>query len=324
MGIIEIMREPIEAEMKEFNKRFDESLQSDNPLLNSINQYILQKKGKQLRPIIGLLSAKLCGQCNQAAIDGAVSIELLHTASLVHDDVVDDAVERRGHTSVNAEWDKKIAVLVGDFLLSKSLVHATETNNLEILKVIANLGVQLADGELLQMSNTNRPDTSEEDYFNVIRKKTAALFAFCAQVGALAANASEDICKHLWHYGEYLGICFQIKDDIFDYSKNKKLGKPTGNDIREGKVTLPLIYALRNSKSKKRDVIAKWIEEKKLGDKQIEEITTFAHEEGGIEYATQQMEIYKDKAIAVLATFPDNNVKEALITCAELTVKRDF
>ena len=253
---IEEIKEPISADFQLFEAKFRASFQTDNALLAKINRYILHGNGKNLRPIITMLSARLFGECNDASLESAVSLELLHTASLIHDDIVDDTMERRGRPSINSQWNNKIAVLVGDFLLSKSLSHAAKTENLEIMKLIADIGINLSDGELLQMSKENRADTSEIDYLTVIRKKTALLFASCAKMGALSVGAEAAQAKKMGNFGEYMGICFQIKDDIFDYSENIKIGKPTGNDIREGKITLPLIFALNNSVSEKKNEIA--------------------------------------------------------------------
>jgi octaprenyl-diphosphate synthase len=323
MDITQNVRQPIIEEMQLFRETFVNSLKTDNPLLSSVNQYILQKSGKQLRPTISILAAKLCGQVNQSSINAALSLELLHTASLVHDDVVDDTFERRGVASVNANWNNKIAVLSGDYMLSKSLHSAAATNNLQILTSIAKIGMELADGELLQLSLAEQVKISEKEYYNVIRKKTALLFAACAEVGGLSVGANEEQLTHLRNFGEYLGICFQIKDDIFDYSDNIKIGKPTGNDIREGKVTLPLIYALENSNIESRNEIIQMISQKELDSDNIEFITQFAIQNGGLVYAMEQMDIFKDKAIAELSSFEDNEAKKALIDCAEFAAMRN-
>lgn len=324
MSFIEIIKSPIQLEMQLFEKTFGEALSTDNPLLLSVNDYVLQKSGKQLRPMLVLLTAKLCGEVNQSTIFGALSLELLHTASLIHDDVVDDTLERRGKPSVNARWTNKIAILSGDYILSKSLGCATKTDNLPILKSIANIGMQLSDGELLQLVNAQFSETAEANYFTIIRKKTALLFSTCTEVGGLSVNADEESLAHLRNFGEYLGICFQIKDDVFDYSENLNIGKPTGNDIRDGKVTLPLIYALLNSQGIEREKVLSIIEKKDFTLENIQFITRFALENGGVEYALERMESFKNKAIEELNGFADSDVKKSLIKCAEYTASREI
>jgi octaprenyl-diphosphate synthase len=324
MNFIDNIRKPILTEMQMFEQTFAEALSTDNPMLESVNEYVLKKSGKQLRPMLTILSAKLCGEVNQTTLHGALSLELLHTASLIHDDVVDDTLERRGKPSINARWTNKIAILSGDYILSKSLGSATKTNNLEILKAIASIGMQLSDGELLQLVNETFSETSEKKYFNIIRKKTALLFSTCAEVGGMSVKADDEALLHLRNFGEYLGICFQIKDDIFDYSENTNIGKPTGNDIRDGKMTLPLIYALMNSTGSERDQVLAMLDNKDFSPENIKTITLFTHKEGGVKYATEQMEIYKNKAIEELNGFADSDVKKSLILCAEYAASRDF
>ena len=323
MSFIEAIKKPILSEMQLFEKTFVEALRTENPLLLSVNEYVLQKSGKQLRPMLALLSAKLCGVVNESTIYGALSLELLHTASLIHDDVVDDTLERRGKPSVNARWTNKIAILSGDYILSKSLGCATKTDNLPILKSIANIGMQLSDGELLQLVNAQFSDASLPNYFTIIRKKTALLFSTCTEVGGLSVNADEKSLVHLRNFGEYLGICVQIKDDIFDYSDNLKIGKPTGNDIRDGKVTLPLIYALQNTRGEEREKVLSMIDNRDFTPDNIHFITRFTHENRGIDLALDCMEEYKNKAIEELNGFADSEVKRSLIKCAEYTASRE-
>ncbi len=308
--------------MQAFEEAFAAAFRTDNSLLAGVNEYVLRKKGKQLRPALVLLTAKLLGEVNTSSIQAALSVELLHTASLIHDDVVDETMERRGKASVNARWSNKIAVLAGDYLLSKSLLHATETQNIDILSVISRIGVQLSEGELQQLSNMQKGAVSEEEYFTIIRKKTAMLFASCTKIGAISAGADKETRLHLERYGEFLGICFQIKDDIFDYSENDKIGKPTRNDIREGKITLPLIHALGKSTEALVNDIREWIRSRELSPEHIKEIVAFVHRNGGIAYAEEHMQIYKEKAIGELQTLPDCQAKEALIACAEFAAKR--
>ncbi len=323
MDMIANIKKPILSELQLFEKMFNNSFRSDNPLLSSVNDYVLQGTGKQLRPVLVLLCAKLCGDINQSTIQSAVSLELLHTASLIHDDVVDDTTERRGRDSVNAQWNNKIAVLAGDYMLSNALKFAAKTRNLRILELISNIGMQLSDGELLQLINTGQTNITEEDYFNVIRKKTAILFSTCTEIGGLSVHADDKVLEHLRKYGEYLGICFQLKDDIFDYFENASvIGKPTGNDIRDGKVTLPLIYALRSSSGQNKERILNIIKNKEFSRENVQDIMQFAYENGGISYAEEQMNIYMKKALDEISDFPDNEIKDSLAMSAGFVIMR--
>ena len=323
MSFIDTLKQPVVSEMQLFEKTFVSALQTDNELLVRVNEYVLQKKGKQLRPTLVLLAAKLFGEINPCTIQSAISIELLHTASLIHDDVVDETLERRGKASVNARWNNKVAVLSGDYMLSKALLHATGTNNVEILSVISNIGIQLSEGELLQLANMKKSEAREEDYFITIRQKTALLFASCTKIGAMSVGVDGSTLERMWRYGEYLGICFQIKDDIFDYSDNEEIGKPTKNDIREGKITLPLIYALRTATEEDKKEIIGWIKDSDFTAEHIQQIVSFTKQNGGIEYAKQRMKEFKNKAIAELDIFPDSEAKQALIDCAEFAAMRN-
>lgn len=322
MSLIDDIRLPIAEELDIFKHSFVNVLKTNNPLLSKINEYIIQNAGKQLRPILTILTAKLCGKITDATYYGALAIELIHNASLLHDDVVDDTPKRRGKDSVKAKWSNKIAVLSGDFVFSKSLECGTQTGNLNILMAISIMGKHLAEGELLQLQNTRFTETSENDYFEIIRNKTAWLFSTCTEVGALSVNAQSDQINHLKTYGEYLGLCFQIKDDIFDYYKDITIGKPTGNDIHDGKITLPLIYALRKSSDEERGRILKIIYNKDFTDSNIDYITHFAHSKGGVKYAEERMYDLKNKAISELDSFPESDVKDALIKCVEFATSR--
>lgn len=322
MSLIENIRQPILAELQVFKKIFAAALKTDNPLLSSINEYILEGSGKQLRPILTILSAKLCGEISNATYNGALSLELLHNASLIHDDVVDDTLERRGRRSINARWTNKVAVLSGDYMLSSSLITATRTGNLEILHSVARIGMELSDGELIQLTNTQKTKITEEDYFKVIRKKTALLFATCTEVGALSVNADAEKLIHLRNFGEYMGICFQIKDDIFDYYQDIEIGKPTGNDLQDGKVTLPLIYALQNSDDVEKENVLSIIDSKDFTRENIDKVMQFARDRGGVSYAGNRMDEFKNKAIAELDGFPDSEAKRALIMCADFAAAR--
>lgn len=324
MSLINQIKHPIITDIHDFEKLFSDALQTDNPILKNVHKYVLQRSGKQFRPILVLLTARLNGRVNKATIDAAISLELLHTASLIHDDVIDDTAERRGNPSVHIRWTNKIAILSGDYILSRSLSTAVNTNDLRILKAIANIGTQLSDGELLQLKNAEISDSSESDYFTIIRKKTALLFSTCTEVGGLSTGMSDEGIVHLKFFGEYLGLCFQIKDDIFDYYENLELGKPTGNDIRDGKITLPLIYALQNSTDTLKEQIISWIKEQDFNTENIKVMTQFAHEYGGIDYAISQMEHFKNEAIDHLAFFKESEIKDALICCAEFAANRSL
>lgn len=322
MGLIDEIRLPIQSELHNFKRIFADSLKSDNALISSIHDYILEGSGKLLRPILVLLSAKLCGIVNNETYNGALSLELLHNASLIHDDVVDETFERRGRPSINARWTNKIAVLSGDYMLSNSLISATRTKNLDILTAISKIGMELSDGELIQLSNTQQSKITEKDYFNVIRKKTALLFATCCEVGGLSVATNSEQLQHLRNFGEYMGICFQIKDDIFDYYQDIEIGKPTGNDLQDGKVTLPLIFAIQNSTNGKREEIMSIIDSKDFTKENVDLVMKFAVEKGGVEYATQRMDEFKNLAINELNDFPDSDIKTALIKCAEFASER--
>lgn len=323
MNLIDNIKELVATELDLFDKTLISSLESDNPILKGVNSYILERSGKKLRPTLVLISAKLTGEVNMSAIHGAIALELLHTASLIHDDVVDDTYERRGRQSVNDRWGNKVAVLSGDYMLSVALSQVAKTNNLNMLKSVAFIGKQLADGEILQLKTTKYSDLSEDEYFSIIQKKTAFLFAVCTQVGALSAGADEGSIERLMKYGEYLGYCFQIKDDIFDYYNDIKIGKPTGNDVRDGKITLPLIYALNNADKDTQKIIQSILKKQDYSEENIKYITDFAISNGGVAYAKTRMEEFKNKAIEELNGFEDNQYKKALIDCVEFAVTRE-
>lgn len=276
-----------------------------------------------MRPILVLLVAKLYGEIKPETLHAAVSLELLHTASLVHDDVVDESTERRGQLSVNAIFNNKVAVLVGDFLLATSLVHAERTRNHDIIGVVACLGQDLAEGEILQLSNVSNREYSETIYFDVIRKKTAALFAACTKAAALSVEVTDEKAEFARLFGENIGTCFQIKDDIFDYFESKEIGKPTGNDMLEGKLTLPALYVLNTTTDAWAQEMALRV---KAGTATVDEITRlieFIKQNGGIEYAVKVMYEYKERALDLLRTLPDSAVKTSLITYLDYVVDRD-
>lgn len=324
MDYIERIKMPILAEMHEFDRVYSEVLNSDNELLVNVHNYIMAASGKKLRPILTILAAKLLGPVNEATLYGAFSLELLHTASLVHDDVIDDTLERRGRPSVNARWTNKIAVLTGDYILSKSLYCANKTKHLEIMEVISLVGMMLPDGELLQLAQTKQSAFTEHDYFEIVKRKTALLFATCMKVGGLSVGADDKSLELLKNFGEYLGICFQIKDDIFDFYEDANIGKPTGNDVRDGKLTLPLIYVLKNTSGEERDEIVRLIDSEDFTQENIQKITQYAHEHSGVDYAIRVMDEYKLKALEELSSLPDNEAKNALIDCVNFVTDRSF
>ncbi len=323
MDSISLIKFPISVELDDFKKLFDSSLTSSSLLLNSVIAHIRQKNGKMMRPMLVLLAAKLYGKVCPATLHAAVALELLHTASLVHDDVVDESTERRGQLSVNAIFNNKVAVLTGDYLLATALVEVGLTRNHAIIDVVSNLGQDLAEGELLQLSNVSNLQFSEDIYFDVIRKKTAVLFAACMKAGALSTGISDEKAEHARLFGEYIGLCFQIKDDIFDYFESKEIGKPTGNDMLEGKLTLPALYALNSTQDNHAQDIAIKV---KNGTATVDEITRlidFSKEHGGIEYATKVMFDLKEKALSLLVSLEDTDVKTALACYLDYVIERD-
>lgn len=314
---------PIIGEMEDFKHLFGESLSSSNLLLQQVIMHIRQKNGKMMRPMLVLLAAKLLGGVRPATLHAAASLELLHTASLVHDDVVDESTERRGQLSVNAIFNNKVAVLAGDYLLATALVQAGLTRNLGIIDLISSLGRELAEGELLQLSNVSNEQFSEDVYFEVIRKKTAALFAACTKAGALSVGADAEKTEFLRRFGEYIGLCFQIRDDIFDYYESKEVGKPTGNDMLEGKLTLPALYALNSTHDKEAAEIALRVKSGKATSDEIGRLISFAKQQGGIEYAVRTMNNQRDKALELLSFVPANEVTDALAAYINYVVERE-
>ncbi|WP_308747048.1 polyprenyl synthetase family protein [uncultured Bacteroides sp.] len=323
MDSISLIRTPIEAELGDFKNLFDSSLSSSNALLDSVVSHIRQRNGKMMRPILVLLVARLYGAVRPSTLHAAVSLELLHTASLVHDDVVDESTERRGQLSVNAIFNNKVAVLTGDYLLATSLVHAEQTHSHPIIQLVSSLGQDLADGELLQLSNVSNHSFSESVYFDVIRKKTAALFAACTKAAAFSVGVGEEEAESARLLGEYIGICFQIKDDIFDYFDSKEIGKPTGNDMLEGKLTLPALYVLNKTKDSAVREIAFKVKEGTATPDEIARLIEYVKENGGIEYAIQTMNAYKQKAFDLLASLPDSDVCVALRAYLDYVVDRE-
>ena len=323
MVSIEQIKKPIAEEFKLFDTYFEKAFESNSEILDTVNNYILENKGKQIRPILTFLSAKICGTPTVSTINAAVSLELLHTASLIHDDIVDDTFERRGRKSVNAVWKNKIAVLTGDFLLAKSLSVATQTKNFKILDGITNLGKELTEGELLQIHNVKNVLIDEQKYFDVVLKKTATLFSTCTSLGAISVNASDEKTELLRKFGEIYGLCFQIRDDMFDYiSSEKEIGKPVGNDIREGKITLPLLYALNNADKPVKEKYVAILKKQDFSKKNVEKLIAFAVKNGGIEYAEKRIMDFKNEALMLIKPLPENEIKEALVLTLEHAIER--
>lgn len=318
-----LIKTPISAELERFKQLFESSLSSSNFLLNEVISHIRQRNGKMMRPMLLLLMAKLYGEVCPETLHAAVSLELLHTASLVHDDVVDESTERRGQLSVNAIYNNKVAVLVGDYLLATSLVQVGKTHNYAIIDEVSRLGQNLSEGELLQLANVTNPEFSEKIYFDVIRKKTAVLFAACTKSGALSVGVTDEQAEFARLFGEYIGLCFQIKDDIFDYYDSKEIGKPTGNDMLEGKLTLPVLYALNTTRDKEAEEIAVKVKNGEASADEIARLIEFAKKCGGIEYAIKTMHAFKEEALSLLATLPDSDVKTALAAYLDYVVDRD-
>lgn len=323
MNDLELIRKPIESELAEFKSLFDASLQSDTPLLDNVLSYIRKRNGKMMRPILVLLMAKLYGSICEATFHAALSLELLHTASLVHDDVVDESDKRRGQSSVNALYDNKVSVLVGDFMLATSLVHAAKTGHIELVKLVSRLGQNLSEGEIIQLANTENRDFSEDIYFNVIRKKTAALFAASAESGAISVCASDECVSNAAMFGELIGIAFQIKDDIFDYSESAAIGKPTGNDMLEGKLTLPALYVLNKTTDSSVKDTALRIRSLEATKEEISDFVSYVKAHGGIGYAHDTMMKYRDKAIELLPDSVDKTIKESLVAYVDYVIRRE-
>jgi len=318
-----LIAKPIAKELEIFEKAYKESVSSDNSQVEQVIRHVIIKSdGKRIRPILLLLAAKACGEINEATYNSALTVELLHTASLIHDDVVDDSKMRRGQPSLNAIYDNKMSVLVGDYYLSTALIKSVYTGNFEIISSISNIGRFLAEGELQQLFLVKDTIIDENEYFDVIRKKTASLLSVCMKIGAMSVNASEEKVDTFEELGKYLGICFQLRDDIFDYFSND-VGKPTGNDIREGKITLPLLYALKNNTGKSGECLD-IIRNKAFTDINVQLLIRFAKDNGGIEYAYRKMDDFKNKALSLIHPMPENDVKQALYQAVDYVIERAY
>ena len=312
---------PVEEEMSEFEARFRASMKSKVPLLDKVTHYIIKRKGKQMRPMFIFLTAKMLGKINDKTYDAATLVELLHTATLVHDDVVDDANERRGFFSVNALWKNKIAVLVGDYMLSKVLLLSIENNHPKMLEAVARAVREMSEGELLQIEKARKLDITEEVYYEVIRQKTASLISTCCESGAISVDR-EDQVENMRKFGEQVGIAFQLKDDIFDYGEPGNIGKPTGLDIRERKMTLPLIYVLNNSTPEVRKELINIVKNHNENPKKVKRAVQLVIEHGGIDYAHKKMLEYKENAIQLLTGIEESPAKTAILGLVDYTTNR--
>lgn len=324
MDYLSIIKHPIEAELADFVSLFNQSLSHEDGLLGSALEHIRKRAGKRMRPILILLMARNFGQITDVTQNAAVGLELLHTASLVHDDVVDESEERRGQASVNATYDNKVAVLVGDYILSTALLCVARTHSEQIVTYLAELGRTLSDGEILQLSNIGRKDISEDVYYDVIKQKTAALFEACAGIGALSSGASEEDVMAAKQFGQNLGIIFQIRDDIFDYYDSKEIGKPTGNDMAEGKLTLPVIHAVNNGGDEDMKRLALKVKDHSVTAEEIASLVDYTKRMGGIEYAEKRMWEFHAEAQRFLdVRVGQQEIKEALQAYLDFVIKRN-
>ena len=324
MKVVSQIKAPISHEMELFEKKFTLFMSSKVALLNKITHFIVNRKGKQMRPMFVFLVAKMVsdGEINDRVYRGASVIELIHTATLVHDDVVDDSNRRRGFFSLNALWKNKIAVLVGDYLLSKGLLLSIDNDDFDLLKIISVAVREMSEGELLQIEKARKLDITEEIYYEIIRQKTATLIAACCSLGAAAVKPDSEHVSKMRQFGEYIGMAFQIKDDLFDYGE-RKIGKPTGIDIKEQKMTLPLIYVLNNANSKDKKWLINSVKNHNKNKKRVNKVIDFVKSQGGLDYAQKQMKIYRDKALVILETYPESEFKTSLYDMVEYVIERE-
>lgn len=325
MDYLSIIKQPIEAELNDFIERFNDSLTHPDGLLSQALAYIRQRGGKRMRPMLILLITKAFGRVGDTSQNAAIGLELLHTASLVHDDVVDESSERRGQASVNAIYDNKVSVLVGDYILSTALLKISQTRNHTIVDYLAELGRTLSNGELLQLSNIDNKEISEDVYYDVIKQKTAALFEACAAIGALSAEASDEMVEKAKKFGQDLGIAFQIRDDIFDYYDEAEIGKPTGNDMAEGKLTLPVIYALNSTGNAEMREIALKVKAHEVSKEEIARLVEFTKQNGGIEFAKKRMNEFRDSALRFIEeNVKKTDIKESLVAYVDFVAARSL
>ena len=321
---VEEIKRPINEEMKLFEQKFYESMQSKVPLLDKVTRFIVTTKGKQMRPMFVFLCAKLVGEVNEKTYRGASMIELIHTATLVHDDVVDESFKRRNFFSINALWKNKIAVLVGDYLLSKSVLLSTDYKDYDLLGVISRTIREMSEGELLQLEKARKLDITEDVYYEIIRQKTATLIAACCEIGVLSNNADENLAKKMMDFGTYTGMAFQIKDDLFDYLTSNVIGKPVGIDIKEQKMTLPLIHTFKIAGEKDRKYYFNTIKRYNNDQKRVKELIAFVKNSGGLEYAIKVMKDFQQKAKDILNEFPDSDAKRSLLIMLDYVIERKF
>lgn len=322
VSVLDNIQKPIEAEMKEFEDYFKSAMKSENVLLDKITHYIIKRKGKQMRPMFVFLTSKLCGGVTKSTYTAASLIELLHTATLVHDDVVDVANTRRGFFSVNALWKNKIAVLVGDYLLSRGLLLSVEKNEFELLRIVSQAVKEMSEGELLQQEKSRLLDITEEVYYQIIRQKTASLLAACCSSGAQAAGASPGDIRKMYDFGLNIGLAFQIKDDLLDYGFGEKIGKPIGIDIKERKLTLPLIYTLSKSDRKSRSELVNIVKRHNTDAAKVRSLVDTVVRAGGIDYSMKKMEEFRENALLILGGFENNLAKGALTELVHYTIDR--
>jgi len=322
MAGLDQIRKPITQELTQFDTFFRDLMKTEVPLLNFVMRYLLRRKGKQMRPILVFLSAKMLGKPSESTFTAAALIEIMHTATLIHDDVVDDSFERRGFFSINALWKSKVSVLVGDYLLAKGLLLTVNKREYELLNIVSDAVKEMIEGELYQIQKVRKLNITEEEYFNIIRKKTATLIASCAACGAKSAGMDDLIVQKMKNFGENTGIAFQIKDDLFDYEDSNSTGKPSGNDLKEKKLTLPLIYSLNQVGKFEARNIRNTIKNKNHKKKTHQYIIDFVSSNGGLDYARQKMNEYKSNALHILNEFPDNESRNSLIELVEYTTIR--
>ncbi|HNF19359.1 MAG TPA: polyprenyl synthetase family protein [Chitinophagales bacterium] len=320
---VDNLKAPIEQELEIFEQKFREVMRSHVSLLDKVNYYIYQRKGKQVRPMFIFLAAKMCGEVTESTYVGASLVELLHTATLVHDDVVDDAYERRGFFSINALWKNKIAVLVGDYFLSKGLLLALDTKNYNLLHITSTAVKRMSEGELLQMEKARKLDIDESVYLEIITNKTASLIAAACEVGAASTTTDTALIEKMRLIGEYIGIAFQIKDDLFDYGE-ADIGKPRGIDIKERKMTLPLIYTLNNASKEEKKWIINTVKNHNEDKRRVQELIQFIHKKGGIQYTEEKMHEYKLRAFEIIKTIPESPAKTGLIDLVNYITERNY
>lgn len=324
MDKLTAIRRPVEQELTAYKELFDAALTHEDDFLGQALDYVRRRQGKMMRPLLVVLMAKELGNVSVNSLRSAVTLELLHTASLVHDDVVDESGERRGQRSVNAVYDNKVAVLVGDYLLSTSLLQAAQTSNIHVVEIISRLGGTLSEGEVYQLANIRKEHISEEAYFHIIYHKTAALFAACAELGAISAGGNADYVARAKRFGELVGLCFQIRDDIFDYYEDSKIGKPTGNDMLEGKLTLPVIYAIQHADNERVTQLAARVKSGEASAAEIAELVDYTKSHGGIEYAERRMRELHNEALQLLDAWQNAEVRESLRGYIDFVVDRDL